>query len=138
LVTKTYTSYASFYNEVQNAVFDLGSLTTGTPTPVTISVSQTLANSRQGVFFKVVLFDPPAPSGADAAPAPTGPANESTEGKNTLNSASTSADLGLRHESDLTLLLGDIAPGLIVFACLALVAGARALTSRKASGANAR
>ncbi|MGE5369475.1 MAG: hypothetical protein ACM3PD_07745 [Chloroflexota bacterium] len=129
MVTKTYTSYASFYNEVQNAVFDLGPLTTGTPTPVTISVSETLANSRQGVFFKVVLFDPPAP---------TGPANESTEGKNTLNSASTSADLGLRHESDLTLLLGDIAPGLIVFACLALVAGARALTSRKASGANAR
>ena len=137
-LTKTYTDYTTFKNDALTGYIDLGTLTTGTPTSVTISASQTLANSRQGVFFKVVLFDPPAPSGADAAPAPTGPANESTEGKNTLNSASTSADLGLRHELDLTLLLGDIAPGLIVFACLALVAGARALTSRKASGANAR
>jgi hypothetical protein len=137
-VSKTYTDYTTFKNDALNGVIDLGTLTTLTPTSVTISVRQTLANSRQGVFFKVVLFDPPAPSGADAAPAPTGPAEGNGAGRNLLNSAGTSADLVVRHESDFTLLLADIAPGLIVVACLALVAGARALASRKASDASAR
>jgi hypothetical protein len=127
LVSKSWTSYSSFRTEVLNAAFDLGALTTGESTPITISVSETLANSRQGVFFKVVLFDPPSPSAANAAPETTGPSNDRSAEKDALNGARTSADVGgARHEPDYTLLLADIAPGLIVFACLALVAATKA------------